>query len=560
MANIIDIVVRAKDSTAGAFKKVGKASEKLKAKLKAGFAAPIKAAKMLSVAIALVGAAAVAAAKSFIGFASAAEEIDTKFAAVFASSKSAADAIANDLAASFDLADSTAKEMLGNIGDLLTGFGFTGAEALEMADKVSRLGIDLASFTNYSKGASGATEALTKLLLGESEQAKSLGIVVRQGSDEYKNAVKAKQADLGVSLLQAKAMTALEMATNQSKNAIGDYARTQEGVANRQRKANEAFKQAREDIGAAIIAHSSYGDILNMVAEKTKELTESGLIELWAENVAKAVKWLMPIVEKLGKVFGTVKATIQKGAAILGALSAGASVREAEEAGAAAGGIAERERKERLAAILKEKEEEKAAAYEAAKEAEAIALNLERLTKARKLAEENVKTAVDATRRAAEKAEKVEKNRLAIAEKLAALKQQQAQAQAQAVIANFQKAAVVNQGNINAAQNKIAGIALNKEQRRAAQIADRQENRDNAREKELKGRVARGVKLGKDNAAFLAKRKQLAIIAQQQGQKAINLQNAQARIDKAAQDARDRIVVAVEKEVALLEANLKAAG
>ena len=301
MANIIDIVVRAKDSTAGAFKKVSASAEKLKAGLAKGFGGAAKAAKGLAVAVALVGTAVIAAAKNFIGFGSAAEEISTKFDAVFASSKTAADAIANDLAASFDLADSTAKEMLANIGDLLTGFGFTGAEALEMADKVSRLGIDLASFTNYSKGASGATEALTKLLLGESEQAKSLGIVVRQGSDEYKNAVKAKQADLGVSLLQAKAMTALEMAVNQSNNAIGDYARTQEGVANRQRKANEAFKQAKEDIGLAIIAHSSYGDILNMVAEKTKELTESGLIELWAENVAKAVEWLIPIVEKLGR-------------------------------------------------------------------------------------------------------------------------------------------------------------------------------------------------------------------------------------------------------------------
>ena len=121
MSNIIDIVVRAKDATAGAFKKVSASAEKLKAGLAKGFAGAAKAAKGLAVAVALVGTAVIAAAKNFIGFGSAAEEISTKFDAVFASSKSAADAIANDLAASFDLADSTAKEMLSNIlGSVLT--------------------------------------------------------------------------------------------------------------------------------------------------------------------------------------------------------------------------------------------------------------------------------------------------------------------------------------------------------------------------------------------------------------------------------------------------------
>mgnify|MGYP003642915305 FL=1 len=559
MANIIDIVVRAKDSTAGAFKKVSASAEKLKAGLAKGFGGAAKAAKGLAVAVALVGTAVIAAAKNFIGFGSAAEEISTKFDAVFASSKTAADAIANDLAASFDLADSTAKEMLANIGDLLTGFGFTGAEALEMADKVSRLGIDLASFTNYSKGASGATEALTKLLLGESEQAKSLGIVVRQGSDEYKNAVKAKQADLGVSLLQAKAMTALEMAVNQSNNAIGDYARTQEGVANRQRKANEAFKQAKEDIGLAIIAHSSYGDILNMVAEKTKELTESGLIELWAENVAKAVEWLIPIVEKLGKAFGFVKEKIQQGAAFAGALSAGSSVAEAIEIAKGMPEQIKRENKERLDGILKEKAAKKEAAAEENRRKEADALAKEKADRAAKEQYDAEKKAADSAAEAADNAAKQDKQNIKDNEKLLQVQKDLDRIKDEDRQKMFLAAGAAGAANIEVMQGKIEGLAMNKEDRRAQERAQRDIDADQDREDDIRKRMKkRGLKLSKDDQAFIEmKDLQKAIVAAQK-QKAQDEKNAQDLADKLAQQARENMVKELRLTKEVLIQNLGA--
>tara|TARA_R110002124_G_scaffold19621_5_gene78345 strand:+ start:914 stop:2599 length:1686 start_codon:yes stop_codon:yes gene_type:complete len=561
MANIIDIVVRAKDSTAGAFKKVSASAEKLKAGLAKGFGGAAKAAKGLAVAVALVGTAVIAAAKNFIGFGSAAEEISTKFDAVFASSKTAADAIANDLAASFDLADSTAKEMLANIGDLLTGFGFTGAEALEMADKVSRLGIDLASFTNYSKGASGATEALTKLLLGESEQAKSLGIVVRQGSDEYKNAVKAKQADLGVSLLQAKAMTALEMAVNQSNNAIGDYARTQEGVANRQRKANEAFKQAKEDIGLAIIAHSSYGDILNMVAEKTKELTESGLIELWAENVAKAVKWLTPIVEGLGKAFGFVKEKIQQGAAFAGALSAGSSFAEAGEIAKGMPEQIKRENKERLDGIRKEKAAKKDAAAEENRRNEADALAKEKSDRAAKEQYDAEKKAADSAAEAADNAAKQDKQNIKDNEELLQVQKDLDRMKDEDRQKMFLAAGAAGAADIEKKQKQIEGLAMNKEDRRAQERAQRDIDADQDREDDIRKRMKkRGLKLSKDDQAFIEmKDLQKAIVALQK-QKVIDDKNAKDLADKLAQEARENMVKELRLTKAVLIQNLKAAG
>ena len=302
---VLTVVIRAKNAMKAELQSAGATIKSFGKSAQKAFLGIFRFARKAAISIGLVSAAIGAAGKHFIGLASDAEEIDTKFAAVYKETLVLARVMSSDLAKSFDLAGSTANQMLADTGDLLTGFGFTGAEALKMADKVNRLAIDLASFTNYSKGAAGASQALTKMLLGETEQAKSLGIVVRQGSAEYKDAVAAKMRDLGVSTLQAKAMTALEMAMKQSKNAIGDYARTQDGVANRTRKATEAIKEAKEEIGFAIIENANYAEVLELIAEKAKYLTESGYITLWAEDARTAIEKLIPKAKQLGGALGT---------------------------------------------------------------------------------------------------------------------------------------------------------------------------------------------------------------------------------------------------------------
>ena len=95
-----------------------------------------------------------------------AQETFSKFDAVFADMGGAAEAAAQQFMDSFDLAEVTAKQMLSATGDLLTGMGATKDVALDMSLQVNTLAADLASFTNYSGGAEGASNALTKALLG----------------------------------------------------------------------------------------------------------------------------------------------------------------------------------------------------------------------------------------------------------------------------------------------------------------------------------------------------------------------------------------------------------
>lgn len=171
------------------------------------------------------------------------EEATNKFNVVFQGfSKQAGDAI-DELREKFGQSELSAKQMLSGTGDILTGFGFDRKLALDMSVLTAQLGSDLASFTNYAGGAAGATDALTKAMLGETESAKMLGIVIKQDSEEYKNLVE-QAMTTGVQIKeggekivvtneqQAKAVAALALAYQQSKNAHGDFLRSQDSIAN----------------------------------------------------------------------------------------------------------------------------------------------------------------------------------------------------------------------------------------------------------------------------------------------------------------------------------------
>jgi len=178
-----------------------------------------------------------------------AEEMTSKFNTVFENISIKAGNTAESLANSFGLATSSAMKLLGSTGDLLVGFGFTEEKALEMSDAVNRLAIDLASFQNYSGGAEGASAALTKAILGETESAKSLGIVIRQDTKEFKDLVAGLMEAEGITQQQAKAQVILQQAYTQSSKAVGDFSRTQEQLANQERILEESLKTFKEMIG-----------------------------------------------------------------------------------------------------------------------------------------------------------------------------------------------------------------------------------------------------------------------------------------------------------------------
>lgn len=214
------------------------------------------------------------------------EEETQKFNVVFSGMGERTAQTLRELQKEFGLSELAAKRMLAGTGDMLTGFGFDKDLALTLSEGAAKLGADIASFSNYSGGAAGATAALTKAMLGEAESAKLLGVVIRQDSDEYKNLVK-QAMTTGVTIdalgksgkniivateQQAKAVAALALAYQQSPNAIGDFKRSSDSIANQQRILQNNFEQTASLIGKDL--SDSYRDVLGLANSLLKSYNE----------------------------------------------------------------------------------------------------------------------------------------------------------------------------------------------------------------------------------------------------------------------------------------------
>ena len=189
----------------------------------------------------------------FVKMASDSEETANKFKVVFKGMESAADDLAKNLAKNYGVSSKESQQFLADTGDMLTGFGLSRKGALRMSDAVAKLGVDLASFTNVEGGAKMAVDALTRGLLGEREMMKSLGIAI--GEEDVKLQLLANGTNKlkGAALRAAKAQATLELAIKQSGNAIGDFDRSSDGLANQWRILMSNLKDLGSELGYAFV-------------------------------------------------------------------------------------------------------------------------------------------------------------------------------------------------------------------------------------------------------------------------------------------------------------------
>jgi len=210
--------------------------------------------------------------------ASDADETAAKFGVVFRDIQGSAEESFKILRNEYGLSATAAKQLLSDTGDLLTGFGFSQKAALDLATQVGKLGVDLASFTNFSGGAEGATQALTKALLGERDSVKALGISILEEDVKKQVAINTAKGLTFETERQAKAYATLDLALAQSKNAIGDFSRTSEGFANQQRIANGRIQELSESLGTIFLPLATkiigvvvkIAEYLNSLSDTTK--------------------------------------------------------------------------------------------------------------------------------------------------------------------------------------------------------------------------------------------------------------------------------------------------
>ena len=260
------------------------------------------------VAVAAVVAAIKEVGSASLETASELQETQNKFDAVYSSIQGVAEITAGELADSYGLSEIAAKGMLSATGDLLTGMDFTQESALSLSTQVLSLGTDLASFTNYSGGAEGASEALTKALLGERESLKTLGISISEAQVEAEVLRMAQEGLTFNTEAQAKAQATLNLAMSQSKNAIGDFERSIDSYANQTRVATSATEDLKSQLGRSLVPTATtvvsiYGQLTGKLAEYLEKLNDVREAEAAAEaGVATKEQELLLINNKIESV------------------------------------------------------------------------------------------------------------------------------------------------------------------------------------------------------------------------------------------------------------------
>ena len=197
------------------------------------------------------------------------QEVFNKFDVVFDDVGNAAEKAAKELTDSWGMASHTSKALLSDTGDLLTGLGFTGDEALKLSDSTVKMAADLASFQNVEGGVERASKLLTKGLLGEREGLKELGIVILDADIKQRLLEKGMDKLTGTALLQAKAEVTLQLVREQSQKAMGDYQRTAGSLVNQQRELQQRLEGLTVSFGTLFIP------MLNSVVDAVMPVIET---------------------------------------------------------------------------------------------------------------------------------------------------------------------------------------------------------------------------------------------------------------------------------------------
>lgn len=253
--------------------------------------------------------------KESIQAASDAQETANKFNVVYSSIIDRASEAADELHNFYGLSSRASQQLLSDTGDLFAGLGATQGEALELSEIAAKLGVDLASFTNYAGGAEGAVDALRKAMLGETEAAKGLGLVLNE--TQLKKYAKDHGLIVEELSLTEKAQVRMRMAVEQSKNAMGDFQRSIDSYANTARLGESATEDLKQEIGEGLLpvlskAQKLWADVAgtmarnlnatNTIAEVNKKLKEGTATYEDQVRLAEAQLWIFnEFFKKTGK-------------------------------------------------------------------------------------------------------------------------------------------------------------------------------------------------------------------------------------------------------------------
>lgn len=204
-----------------------------------------------ALAAAGIGTAIVSQVKQGIDGAIAQAEAMNKVQVVFGDSAQAVQDFAAQGAKALGMSEGSALAYAGTLGNLLTATGVTDKAAADMSTTMVGLAADLGSFNNTSP--EDALEALRAGLSGETEPLKRFGVNLNEAILKQEALRQGIYDGVGVLTPAQKAQAAYAVIMEQTAKAQGDFARTSDGVANKQRIVSAQWEDIRARIGEGFL-------------------------------------------------------------------------------------------------------------------------------------------------------------------------------------------------------------------------------------------------------------------------------------------------------------------
>jgi hypothetical protein len=260
----------------------------------------------LTVPVGLMGGVAIKAASDF-------EESMNKVDVAFGSASKGVKDFATTAGKDFGIDRGTALDMAAMFGDMSTSMGLSQDMAGTLSQRLVGLSGDLASFKNIN--VEQATTALAGVFTGETESLKRLGVVMTQTNLEQFAQEKGIQKSIKAMTQAEKVLLRYQFVMSKTKNAQGDFLRTNEGFANQMRILSSNINELKISFGLILLPIAT--KIVNVVSKLAIKFNElSPTTKKIIAVVAVLAAGLAPVLIAIGLMIPAITALIP----VIGAL------------------------------------------------------------------------------------------------------------------------------------------------------------------------------------------------------------------------------------------------
>lgn len=295
-----DKLERATDNFADEAKRAQKASKNLSGG--GGLGAIKKAAAVAGAALAAVGVQQFV--KGAIDAASAAQEVTSAVGEVFGEASGTIEKFAEDAAMTMGQTSTQFQNAAKTFGIFGQSAGLAAEDNAQFSAELTELASDMASFNDTT--VDQALSALGSALQGQSEPMRKYGVLLSQAELEAKAMEMGINDGNGALTAQQKVLATHAAIMDQTATQQGDFARTQDGLANSQRTLTAVFGDFQEQIGTALlpVVTELTNAMIPLVEELTPVLTTvlealAPVIQMVTDNLQPLVEAFMPLLESL---------------------------------------------------------------------------------------------------------------------------------------------------------------------------------------------------------------------------------------------------------------------